>query len=46
MYSVGNTVNNYAISLYGGQMVTRLIMMIVLKYIEISNHYIAHQELT
>ena len=44
MYGVGNTVNNYAVSLYG-QMVTRLPVVIVLKCIEILNHCVVKQEL-
>ena len=39
MYSMGNIVNNYVIALYG-DMVTKLIVMIILKCIEISNHYV------
>ena len=45
MYSMGNIVNNYVIALYG-DMVTKLIVMIILKCIEISNHYVVKQELT
>ena len=41
MYSVGNIVNNYIISLYGDGKVTRLIL-IILKGIEISNHYVVY----
>ena len=40
MYSVSNVVNIYAISLYLD------IVMIVLKLIEILNHYVLYQELT
>ena len=43
MHSVGNIVNNYVISLFGDILVTRLI---VVKFIEILNHYVAYQELT
>ena len=39
MYSVENIVNNYVISLYGDT-VTRLIVVIILKCTEISNHYV------
>ena len=40
MYSVGNIVNDYVISSYGKHSVTRLIMVVTLKCIEISNHYV------
>ena len=45
-----NTVNRNAVSLYHDgnhtiNMVTWLIMVIILKCIEISNHYVVHQEL-
>ena len=43
MYSVENIVNNYEISLYG-DIVTRLIVEMILKYTEISNHYFMKQE--
>ena len=43
MYSVGNIVNNYVISLFGNIFVTRLI---VVKFIEVLNHYVVYQELT
>ena len=38
MYSVGEIVSNYVISLYG-DMITRFIVVIILKCIEMSNHY-------
>ena len=39
MYSVGNLVNNYVKSLTG-DIITRLIMVIILKFIEMPNHYV------
>ena len=44
MYSVGNTANNYVISLYGD--IIGHIVVIILKPIDIRNHYVMHQELT
>ena len=44
MYSVGNIINNYVISLYDNTM-TRLIMVIILKRVEISNHFVVQWEL-
>ena len=44
MYSVGNIVNNYAISSYDNIM-TRLIMAIILKRVEISSHFVVQWEL-
>ena len=44
MYSVGITVNNYAISSYDNIM-TRLIMAIILKRVEISSHFVVQWEL-
>ena len=44
MYTVENIVNNYVISLYGDRW--QLVMVIVSKCIEISNHYIVYQQLT
>ena len=38
MYSVGNVVNNYVISLYSD--ITRLIVVSILKCMEILNHYV------
>ena len=46
MYSVGNIVNNTIMPLYGDGLVIRLIVVIILKCIEILNHYVVHQELT
>ena len=45
MYSVGNIVNNYVISLYGDNG-TSLNMVIILKCREILNHYVVYPELT
>ena len=45
MYSVGNIVHNHAKSLYG-YIVTSLIMVIILKCVELWNHYVVLQELT
>ena len=42
MYSVGNIVHNYAKSLYG-YIVTSLIMVIILKCVELWNHYVVLQ---
>lgn len=39
-------VDNYVPSLRGWQMLTRLIMVIILKGLEISDHYVVYQELT
>ena len=44
MYSVGNIVNNYVISSYDNIM-ARLIMAIILKGVEISNHFAVQWEL-
>ena len=44
MYSGGITVNNYAISSYDNIM-TRLIMAIILKRVEISSHFVVQWEL-
>ena len=43
MYSVGNIVKNYILSPYSD--INRL-TVIILKCIEISNHYVVYQELT
>ena len=45
MYRVGNIVNNYITFLYG-DIITRLIVEIILKRMEILNHYVVYQELT
>ena len=45
MYSVGKRVNNYAMSVLW-QMVSRLIVVIIFKCIEISDDYVVEQELT
>ena len=41
MYSGGNLGNNYVISLYGDRLtIIRLTVVIILKCLEMSNHYI------
>lgn len=44
MHSVENIVNNCNTFVWG-QMVTRLIMLIIVKCIEILNHYAVYQDL-
>ena len=42
MYTVGNIVSNYVMSLYGDRSYLRLSMVIILKCVEISNHSIVY----